>query len=234
MTRPSATPRPYSTGTSARKRRNCPARRISSSRESGAARNPCERALDRPARPDVNGRVGGERRRHEPVEVGAHARGRRGTVLPAEGLLEHSEVAAGERALRCEAGREAAFERLVGGLERAAQAGLVGVEVIGADPASACVRVLRPSASEATASVASAPGREKRVGGRNSRTSSHCLASATWPALEAPQDSPVSALREPPSVASRAPPPSAPRHRSATATSTSRKAARSRPRAGAR
>ena len=40
VTRPSATPRPYSIGTRARKRRNWPARRISSSGASGAARKP--------------------------------------------------------------------------------------------------------------------------------------------------------------------------------------------------
>ncbi len=46
VTRPSFTPRPYSIGTRRRKRSSCPARRASSSSESGAARKPGERRLD--------------------------------------------------------------------------------------------------------------------------------------------------------------------------------------------
>ena len=174
VTRPSSTPRPYSTGTSARKRRNWPARRCSSSAESGAARKPGERRVERRARLRVRGR---RRRRARPPASASKPRRALGraaaSALRAIRSREDVEVAARERRLAAAAGREAALGRLVGRLERGAQARLVGVEEVGAYRRERRFgRVVVPRASDSSASVASAPGREKRVGLRNSRTSS--------------------------------------------------------------
>ena len=131
VTRPSETPRPYSTGTSARKRRNWPARRISSS--SRAARPGSLRAPRRSPR----GPRG--RRLRSAASAAATRRSKSAAALAAsaasrwrskEGprIAKYPRAAAASAATRVPNPRS---ERLVGGLERGPEERLVRVEVVG-------------------------------------------------------------------------------------------------------
>ena len=174
VTRPSLTPRPYSTGTSATKRSSCWARRADSSAVNGAAVKPssawsispralaaaCSSPLSAASRSSAKARAGG-------------VRGGRAAVLLVAGG-EDLPVAGGLGGGLGLAGGEALLARAVGVLEQLAQARLVGVEqVLGDREPRRARRQLALGEPRDGAAVASAPGRVKRVAVRKSRSSSH-------------------------------------------------------------
>ncbi len=145
-----------------------------------------QRLVERGARLVVGGLVAGERSRGKRlrslVEAGRCGR----SALLAVGRREDAGVARPPASPRSPPGLRSPRSTAWSAASSAGvQPSLVGVEQVGAYRRQRRFGGRGSAASAPSASVASAPGREKRVGLRNSRTSSQARAEATSPAAMA-------------------------------------------------
>ena len=173
----SLTPRPYSTGTSARNCSSCWARRAASSGVNGAAVKPCERlvgTVERGAR-DRRPASGSAANAADASRLGGRA------AILGVARREDREVARGLRGGLGAARGEVLLDAAAGVVEQLAQPRLVGVEQVLAHGLRGRARRVLPRASWSSASVACAPGRVKRVAVRYSRSSSQRFAVAASP-----------------------------------------------------
>ena len=189
VTRPSCTPRPYSIATSFTNRCSCPARRSTSSRASGTARKPSNARSTAASRAVAGVPLEQAVDETSPVQRPDDARQARARC-DAEHRSQRLPVALCQRCGLRSPYREPGTARHRAPSRVTARKRPSSVSSRSArTTAAARAGRTAPASSASSAMVASVAARVKRVGGRNSRTSTHARAAPTSPVRAAATDS---------------------------------------------